>query len=250
MLIFINSCDSKKKLLHYAEKNNFTQKIYHKFGFEILTLQKISDNNKPLTIYIEGDGFAYVNKYRASSNPTPRFNLLFDLIKEDKSPNIIYLARPCQYILNKKCDKKYWTSDRFSSEIIAAIYSIIDEFKDYKIDLIAYSSGAFIALQMKQKNINTIRTIAGNLDLESFVNFHKISPLEHEKIDYERLSKIPQIHFVGLSDKIISPIISRSYQEKLQIKNCLKIVEVENATHSKNWQKNWKKLLEIEVKCD
>jgi hypothetical protein len=227
---------------------NLLEKTYKNNGFEIFTLQKISNPKKPLRIYIEGDGFSYVKKYRPSINPTPRSSFLFELIAQDNAENLIYIARPCQYVQSKKCEEKYWTNERFSGEVISAISAVVDEFKDYEIELVAYSGGAMIALQLQQENIKNIRTIAGNLDLEEFTRIHKISSLETTKINYDRLSKIPQIHFVGGEDKIIPLEIFVKYQSKLSQKKCLKMKIVDGATHSKNWQE-WKELLTTKPDC-
>lgn len=231
------------------KKRGFAQKTYYQKTFNIFTLEKISDAAKPLHIYIEGDGFAYVNKFRPSIDPTPRSTFLLDLIAKDNAANIVYIARPCQYVDSAICEEKYWTQDRFSTIAIKAISSVVDRYKNYEINLIGYSGGAMIALHLPQKNIKTIRTIAGNLDAEEFVKLHKISPLKTPKIDYERLSKIPQIHFIGSRDEIIPLQIFAAYHKKLPSKNCVKIKVTPNATHNENWQQMWQYNLRSEPKC-
>jgi hypothetical protein len=237
------------RIKEFTKTNNFIEKIYYKKEFNIFTLQKILNSEKPLRIYVEGDGFAYANRYRASIDPTPKTTFLFELMTQDNSVNLLYISRPCQYVSNEKCQQKYWTSERFSSEVIAAISEVVDEFKDHEIELVGYSGGAMIALQLQQKNIKNIRTIAGNLDLDEFVKTHKISPLETAKINYERLSKIPQIHFIGAADKVIPPQIFIEYQKKLTQKNCVKMKIIEGATHGKNWQEKWSDLVNSRVFC-
>jgi len=231
------------------KNRGFLQKTYYQKTFNIFTLEKISDAAKPLHIYIEGDGFAYVNKFRPSIDPTPRSTFLLDLIARDNAANIVYIARPCQYVDSAICEEKYWTLDRFSALAIRAISSVVDRYKNYEIELFAYSGGAIIALHLPQKNIKNIRTIAGNLDLEEFVKLHDISSLQTPKINYERLAKIPQTHFIGSRDKIIPLQIFNAYTKKLPSKNCVKIKVVPNASHNENWQQMWNYNLQSEPKC-
>lgn len=253
-IVFLYSCinDSDrftKDRINQLAAQGFIKKEYQKQGFKIFTLQKISNNQKSLRIYIEGDGFAYVNKNRPSIDPTPRNSFLLDLVKEDNAENLVYIARPCQYIRSERCEEKHWTSERFSAELISTISAVIDEFKDYEIELVGYSGGAFVALNLQQKNIKNIRTIAGNLDLDEFVKIHKISPLLFDKLNYEKLSKVPQIHFVGALDKIIPLEIFTQYQQKLPTKSCVKMKIINGATHNKNWQNSWKELLMVIPVC-
>ncbi len=231
------------------KNRGFAQKTYYQKTFNIFTLEKISDAAKPLHIYIEGDGFAYVNKFRPSIDPTPRSTFLLDLIARDNAANIVYIARPCQYVDSEFCEEKFWTLERFSAPTIQAISSVVNRYQNYEIHLIGYSGGGLMALHLPQKNIKTIRTIAGNLDLEEFVKLHKISPLKTPKIDYERLSKIPQIHFIGSRDEIIPLQIFSAYHKKLPSKNCVKIKITPNASHNENWQQLWNYNLQSEPKC-
>lgn len=254
IFLLICSCSHSKdevwRRISVDFKNQgFTQRIYQKEGFNIFTLEKISNKEKPLRIYIEGDGFAYATKSRPSVDPTPRSNFLLDLILLDDSENLLYIARPCQYIDSDKCEEKYWTQERFSSEIIQAISMVVDYYKDYQIELVGYSGGAFVAMQLKQKNIKNLRTMAGNLDLEAFVNFHKISVINAINLDYQRLANLPQIHFIGAEDEIIPLEIIFSYQKRLRNKNCINFKIIDEASHYKGWNVSWKDLLNLEVKC-
>lgn len=253
-LILLASCvssrfESIEKVTKIAAARKMSVKIYHTKNFDIFTLGKISDPKKSLRIYIEGDGRAYINRYEPSSNPTPS-SFLVELMAQDVAPNILYIARPCQYVESEKCEEKYWTSERFSAEAIAAISEVVDNFSDKKLELIGYSGGATIINHLSQKNIKNIRTIAGNLDLEKFVKLHKISALSSPDIDYERLAKIPQIHFVGAQDKIVPLEIFESYQEKLSKKNCVTLKILSQASHQKNWQSAWVELLAKEPLCN
>lgn len=254
----ISCAENRNKITGKTEKilatKNMSVKIYQTKNFAVFTAQKITDPKKNLRIYLEGDGKAYINEYMPSLDPTPGSYFFINLIAQDDYPNLIYIARPCQYIESKNCQEKYWTDARFSKEIIASIKEILQELSSYKLELIGYSGGAAIAnyLAEQNKNIINIRTIAGNLDHEHFCRIHQVPDLAGSLApmrDFAKLGKIPQIHFVGKKDKVIPPIIAEKFLQKFSRKNCIKIVEVEGATHSKGWQEKWAELLKIEPTC-
>ena len=259
LLLFLASCAENKsniinKSLKILNQQNMTQKVYVANGFNIFTLQKIANHNDPIRIYVEGDGFAYINEDQPSSNPTPRSYFLMHLIAQDNSSNIVYIARPCQYLWSEKCSEKYWTSARFSPEVIDSIDEVIKNFSEYKLELVAYSGGAEIVNQiaLRSKNISSIRTISGNLDHRKFCEIHEV-PYLAESIsqidDYSFIEKIPQIHFVGAKDKIVLPIIAKEFVEKFSNKNCAQIFQLENASHYDGWSDEWNNLLKLQPKC-
>lgn len=235
-----------------AEKQGMKQKVYHTKNFKVFTLQRINNPLKSIRIYFEGDGRAFLNRHVPSMNPTPTSFFLINLIEEDDYDNIVYIARPCQYVFDSKCSEKYWTTDRFSKEIIDSINEVIRNFSDSNLELVGYSGGATIAKYIATKNSNVVslRTIAGNIDQQKFTEIHNVSPLINSWPEInKKLSEMPQVHFVGEKDKIIPSIVSKSYFNKLPKKNCTTIVMIKDATHSKGWKKQWKKLLKVRPIC-
>ena len=259
IIIFINSCaknyhELTDEALKIADKQGLSQKIYQSKNFKIFTLQKITNPKKNLRIYYEGDGLAFIDYNTPSSNPTPTSFFLLNLISKDDSANVIYIARPCQFLEDEKCEEKYWTNARFSKEILSSIDWVVKKFPQFKLELIGYSGGGEVAkyVAAKNKNMINIRTIAGNIDHKKFSEIHRVSTLDESINDQDLLpilENIPQIHFVGKKDEIIPPIISKNYLAKLSKKSCVKIIEVEGASHDEGWQLNWLNLLKIEPNC-
>ena len=235
-----------------GQNQGLEPKIYQYDDFVIFSLQKISQLNQPLRIYIEGDGRAFINKRIASKNPTPISYFLINLIAQDNSPNIVYLARPCQYQSDndKACDtNKYWTKDRLAPEVIEVMNQVLSNFADFEIELIGYSGGGEIAkyLALRNDNVINLRTIAGNIDQAEFAQNHQVPKLDDNfsKDDLVKLAKVPQIHFVGAKDKIVPINVTQEYLKKLPEKKCSQIIEVENASHSAGWVENWRNLLTV-----
>jgi hypothetical protein len=236
--------------------------IYQTKNFKIFTLQKITDPKKNLRIYFEGDGKAFISRNVISPNPTPTSYFTVNLITQDPFPNIIYIARPCQFVEDKKCyqnqPEKYWTDQRFSREVLDSIDEVVEKFSKFRLEIVAYSGGATVAKyiaaknQTKYHNVASFRTLAGNVDNQKFAEIHQIKKLESLADNKEillQLQNIPQIHFIGNDDEVTPDLLASSYLEKLPKKSCTKIIRVSEVTHSSGWQANWKQLLRIKPLC-
>ena len=113
--------------------------------YQIATWQKINNpNDSRVHIYIEGDGNAFDAYGQPTSDPTPCGTFVRDLAVRDNFANVIYMARPCQFIMDKNCSESDWTDGRFAQKIIDAESSAIKQIaKDDKITLIGYSGGGW-----------------------------------------------------------------------------------------------------------
>ena len=176
--------------------------------YQIATWQKISNpKNNEIHIYIEGDGNAYDNYGQPTDNPTPRGKMLRELAIKDEFPNVVYMARPCQFIMNEKCSVTDWTDGRFSQKIIDSVTQAINKIADEKqITLIGYSGGAMVSgLVIKQNQNMKIKkwiTIAGVLNHKKWTEYFGDKPLK-KSLDMESLPEIPQTHFVGGEDETV-----------------------------------------------
>ena len=249
-----------------ANKNNFIKKIVSTEKFNIVSYQKINSSSDDAVIYIEGDGLSWLNKYRISDNPTPVNPVALELATLDQSPNVIYLGRPCQYQDIKteiSCTPDYWTNKRASYEIIhsidTAISKIVNHLNIKKIRLVGYSGGGTIAaiLAATRKDVIDLRTIAGNLDIDTFSKIHNVSPLSDSlnPIDYaEKLVKVPQVHFVSTNDDIIKKEITASYIQNLKKYDnnlgCVKLIESTTSSHSTGWTSIWRNNLSYNFRCN
>lgn len=259
--LFISSCSSssgvgmrRNKAFNIAKNANFEKRLIKTSHFVLTAYSKISSPNQPVNIYIEGDGRAWVSKRRVSPNPTPKNPVSLKLASIDASPNVIYIARPCQYTdfdTDKWCDIQYWTSKRFAPEVISSFDEAIDYFKQKhdlgKINLIGFSGGANVAVLVasKRNDIKTIRTVAGNLDHKYLNNYHNVSPQygSLNAIDVaKKVKNIPQNHFYGNKDKVIPFDMADKFISEMGQKNCAQSIEVKRASHGQNWEEKWFRL--------
>ena len=209
-----------------------------------------------LNIYLEGDGLAWVSRREPSRDPTPDNPVGLRLAAIDPTPNVIWLARPCQYtspIENPRCTAYYWTNGRFAPEIVDAIDQAITAAKlsarATKIHLIGYSGGGGLALLIaaQRNDVASVRTVAGNIDHPAFTSFHRVTPMS-QSLDpasvARRINTIPQWHFFGAEDKVVPKEIGESYIRKAGTASCLHMHVIPNATHEKGWELLWPRLLQ------
>jgi predicted esterase len=231
--------------------------------FLITAYSRVSESGKGLNVYIEGDGYAWVTRTRVSGDPTPRRPVALELAVEDPAPNVVYLARPCQYTpmeMDPACeDEAYWTDKRFSGEVMDSMDQAIDKFvKDAQssgIHLIGYSGGGTVAavVASRRADVKSLRTVAGNLDLAGFTEHHEVSPMAEGSMDpmsvAGQLKIIPQYHFTGSEDPIVPTFIAENFLEKSGNSSCVHVREIKGADHVNGWVEAWPQLLAFPLDC-
>ena len=219
--------------------------------FQIYGLEKIkAPINKKLIIYIEGDGQAWKTRFKISKNPTPRKPLSLYLAIQDSYENIIYLARPCQFVdieTMSNCSPEYWTSHRYGEKVLSSYHSVLNQISNIyhikKFEIVGYSGGGVIAalLAGQRNDISRLTTVASNLDHLRWTQHHKVSPLKGSldlySIDLD-FSNIVQRHFWGAQDEIVSYEMNQALLEKLD-NTYLKYYIYEQFNHSCCWIENW-----------
>lgn len=213
----------------------------------------IADKN--LMIYIEGDGHAWIKKHQLSKNPTPINPLALKLAAKDSADSILYIARPCMYLdeaLLQDCPDKFWSSHRYSEEVVNAINKVIDWATGISstnnVTLVGYSGGGTVAalIAARRNDVDSLITIASNLDHKFWTELHGISPLEGslDPLKYAKeLSEIKQTHFVGAKDKIVPVAVIEHYVSLMPTKDKIVINIKKGFDHSCCWEKYWPELL-------
>jgi hypothetical protein len=208
-----------------------------------------------LTVYIEGDGFAWVSPSQPSNDPTPRDPLALRLALMHPGGNAAYLARPCQYTDAKSsgCLQRYWTEGRFAPEVIEASSAALDEIKRrfgaQQLSLVGYSGGGAVAalLAARRSDVEKLITVAGNLDHRAWTAHHQIQALTgslNPADEIEGLKLIRQWHFVGEQDKIMPPFLVQGFAKHLIATTPQLVVRVEpDYDHRCCWVENWPVLI-------
>lgn len=213
----------------YSMPLDFIYKEVPAGNYKIATWQKITDETKPIAIYIEGDGNSFNAEGLPTNDPTPRGDFLRDLASKDTSYNVVYMARPCQFIKTENCDVSDWTTGRFSQSVIDSMSSAVKQVaKDMPIILIGYSGGAMVSGLIIQQNpqlpILHWITIAGVLNHKDWTDYFGDTPLK-DSLNLEALPDVPQTHYTVKEDSVVPNELSHKWIGEN------KIIEITNATH-------------------
>ncbi len=198
-----------------------------------------------LRVFIEGDGFAWERQDKPSSDPTPITQTVLSLIAASKYANVIYLARPCQFVgaKSRNCQERLWTNERYSEDVVSSLNQAIDhlmtEYNAKNLILTGYSGGGTLAalLAAGRSDVTGLVTLAAPLDTTAFTELHKVSPMTGSlnPIDQSHLlSGVPQIHYAGDKDEIVPPRLIQAYQNALANNECVQI-KIIPATHWSGW---------------
>ncbi len=242
--------------LYLARQSGFESQLVKTDFFDLTAFIRITNKQQPINLYIEGDGFAWATKYHLSNDPTPHDPVALKLAIQDPYANVIYLARPCQYKQSQRaCTASYWSDKRFSTEVIKSLNQAINQLNpnEQSLDLIGYSGGAAIAVLIasQRSDINSIRTVAGNLDHQYVNEYHHVNqmPESLNAIDVaSKVQHIPQIHFIGDKDKVVPKETVMRFISKFSNTHCAKILE-KNAYHLQGWENQWQELILISLPC-
>jgi pimeloyl-ACP methyl ester carboxylesterase len=238
-------------LFERAAAQSWRSETFDAKQFKLLTLQRRAAPAAILTVYIEGDGRAWLDRSTPSANPTPERPVGLRLALSDPSTKIVYIGRPCQYLSTQdtaKCDVRYWTSHRYAPEVVAALSQAIDRHKTDSgagIELIGYSGGGVLAtlIAARRTDVRRIVTIAANLDLSVWTRSLGVDSMVNSldpASEADRIEAIAQYHLAGASDEAVPPSVVRSYMAggaRIGPRRAMEIVP--DYDHDCCWHRDW-----------
>lgn len=207
-----------------------------------------------LTVYIEGDGLAWLGASEVSDDPTPRTPVALQLALRHPSSSVAYLARPCQYVQGENarhCSPPYWTQARFAPEVIKAtdqaLNTLMQEVGAHQLVLVGYSGGGAVAALVAAQRTDVLRlvTVAGNLDHRAWTHWHRVTPLTQSLNPadaWDRLLSVPQVHLSGARDTIVPPALALGYVQRYPAGRAPLLRVLPDQDHACCWATVWPEL--------
>jgi len=220
--------------------------------FDLLTYRRGLDaGNAPVSIYIEGDGRAWRGR-RPPRDPTPYTPTGLRLAAADPGPAVLWIARPCMYLddpQRMRCERQWWTSHRYASEVVIALDALIDRVvgRERGVVLIGHSGGGVLAtlLAARRTDVRGLITVCSPLDLEHWVRHHEVTPL-YGSLDpmavASLLGDVPQHHFAGSRDPVVPPEIVQRFVRALPQPNRARLEIAPRDDHDCCWVERWREL--------
>lgn len=203
---------------------------------------------KRLHVYLEGDGQPWRRGYWPATDPTTRESVMLPLLAMDNAP-ALYLGRPCYngHAEDAGCQPTLWTGARYSEEVVSAMETALKHFCQQwgyqDLVLIGHSGGGTLALLLADriKQTSMIITLAGNVDIDAWTEFHHYLPL-NESINPAKqgATGVPEWHFLAEQDVTVPPELFL-VALKQRVNSQVKVIPA--IDHQHGWQKVWPQIL-------
>jgi len=247
----IASCTTPSlKFKQQAEELGFYEKEYRGTTF----VHKVYANRKPLEhflhVYLGSDGTPWIKPDQMASDPTPRNPIMLRLMALDPIASV-YVGRPCYHGFSHSlsCHPRWWTADRYSETVVESLSSVLTqiahEYGKREIVIFGYSGGGALAMLLAERLaiVQGVVTVAGNLDIEAWVDYHSYSPLTGSINPASLLpfkEKLYQFHVVGSHDEVVPPHL---VQTAMKRQGGIKPVVIDNVDHQCCWEDLWPGIL-------
>lgn len=213
-----------------------------------------------LTVYIEGDGLAWLSPSRPSDNPTPLDPLGLKLALRQPQGPAVYLARPCQYVEGddaRNCRQTYWTDRRFAPAVIKAsnraVNALERRYGARRLVLVGYSGGGAVAalVAARRHDVSLLVTVAGNVDPKAWTAMHGVPALTgslNPADQWRALEHVPQVHFVGGRDRDVSPAVVDAYVSRFPAAHRPVVITMPDFDHHCCWARDWRAIWSKSIK--
>ena len=221
----------------------------HGFRHRFYRNRAFADTDKPLHVYLEGDGLPFRTPTRVSPDPSPHNPLALRLLLRDPAP-ALYLGRPCYHgeAAAPGCTPMLWTNARYGEPVVASMAAALRRLAgdERPLVLIGYSCGGALAMLLAPRLANTLRvvTIAANLDVAAWAAYHDYTPLSGS-LDPARAPPLPQriaqLHLAGANDRQVPPRLAAPVVAR---QSSAVLVVLPGFDHRCCWEARWPALLE------
>lgn len=195
--------------------------------FRHLAFASEATGDGTLWVFIEGDGSPWTrNGMTPAVDPTPHHPLALELAART-SGAVLYLGRPCYFSVRSDvpCSPDLWTAARYSRLVVdsmaAALNRFVAERGCRRVVLIGYSGGGTLAVLLAPRvpSATAVVTIAGNLDVAAWTDWHGYLPLQQSLNPANEAPLAPDLaqwHLIGGRDDNVPEYLSRRYLAKVR----------------------------------
>lgn len=235
-----------------ATESGWSAQLVQTRTFALMSYQPVSLTSiDTVTVYLEGDGHAWVGGRYPSEDPTPLDPIGLRLALVQPKGTAAYLARPCQYLRlenGARCSESVWTRDRFSPAVVESMNQALDQIKGKlgaeSLVLVGYSGGARIALELaaKRQDVDQLVAVAGNLDPQAWTDALGLLPLtiaQQNGALIDATVNLSQVYFVGERDTVVPTWLTRQFAHEYPAGRRPKIVSLPQNAHVCCWVEQW-----------
>jgi dienelactone hydrolase len=209
-----------------------------------------SVQDQPLFVYLEGDGRPWNSAGTAPRrNPDPRRALAVELAAMQEG-DVAVLGRPCYFghAQDSGCTVALWTDARYSEPVVASMAAALQRLAQphgpRPLVLVGYSGGGSLALLTAERvpSVKAVVTVAANLDLDAWVNFHGYRPLAGslDPLKARTLALGCEIHIAAEHDDVVPFEQSR---QAVARRPASQLWVEPQADHACCWTRRWPELM-------
>jgi len=204
----------------------------------LLSFNLDAGDDGAVVVFIDGDGVPWRSRHQVSYEPTSDSPLLLGWFIKLDVPSV-YLGRPCYYDLDDdRCSVYWYTHGRYGDDVVKSMVGALNKaLPDYPLILVGHSGGGTLAMLMaeRMRNVKSVVTIAGNLQVKQWVEHNQYSELEGSldpSLSLGLNDKVHQIHFYSPNDSVIRPEWVKQFASKQ--KNA-ELIELPVRGHNDGW---------------
>ena len=251
MLIMQGCTHQVRQLDIAASKLGFSRNVVAGNGFKhVVYIHNDNQNSPVLHVYLDGDGRPWIRNQQISSDPTPENPMMLKLMAMDPASSL-YLGRPCYHGFSSTppCNPELWTSARYSIRIVESMQRVLLDYMAQggysEIVLIGHSGGGTLAMLLAGRISATraVVTIAGNLDIDAWTEYHGYSPLigSLNPVHMPQLDAgIKQYHLIGKAD---TKLPYHLVEQALQNQTGARVQVWDEFDHACCWHRIWSEFL-------
>jgi len=249
LVLFLAGCTTNAtRIDRLAATLGMSRSVEEAGGFRSLVYMRngAAPQQRPLTIFIEGDGVPWAGGREPSLDPTTSDPIALKLLGETPPPTA-YVTRPCYNDMSApRCTPERWTMERYSDEVVSSMTEVVRtvarQAQAQNVMLVGYSGGGVLAVLIAERldNVAAVITVGANLDVDAWTRYHGYLPLTGSLNPAASTAqhRWPETHLYGAHDENVPPATADAYFKRFP--NAKRRLEAND--HVCCWVEQWPEL--------